>query len=77
MTDDIPEEDKQIQVDYLDYLAKAKCTHDYADFYGASGISKRNKNILNVPVFCKKCLDKKLLKIDVSDNDWCDPSDND
>lgn len=57
------------------YLTEAqkqllRCDHEYVDFYNGAGISKRNKYIMNIPVFCKKCLDKKWLHIDVSDNDY-------
>lgn len=47
-----------------------KCNHRWVDFYNGAGISKRNDKLLNVWMFCKKCLERRQVKIDISDNDY-------
>lgn len=53
---DIPEEDLHLKT----------CYHEYVDFYGAYGRMDNNHSMLASWVFCKHCLDKKLLKMDMS-----------
>jgi hypothetical protein len=65
----IPEEDEWLIKEQHKIV---QCKHEYVDFYLGSGISKKDKDIMNIPVFCKKCLDKKWLHIDISDNDYGD-----
>lgn len=58
------EEDRHME---SGYVPKRNCQHEYVDFYGAFGDHKDNPLILLSWVFCQKCLDKKLLRLDMSD----------
>lgn len=41
--------------------------HEYVDFYSGWGYTDKDATRLIVWVFCKKCLDKKLLRVDMSE----------
>lgn len=69
--DDIPEEDKLLRKD-----SSKPHEHDFIDFYHGWGISKSNDKLMNVHLFCKKCLQQRILKIDISDNDYDEEDDS-
>lgn len=69
-TDDMPEEDRYLQGKSQPIYKP--CVHEWCDFYYGSGLSKRDKRLLNVWMFCKKCLAKRQMRLDISDNDWKD-----
>lgn len=67
---DIPEEDKFLPTVALEH------DHEYVDCYYGAGISKRNKNVMNVWVFCKKCLNTQQIRLDISMNKYKDDEDD-
>jgi hypothetical protein len=81
--DDTPEEDRLLHIERSQRRIPMPPVnpnvpnheHYWVDFYHGAGLSKKNKKILNVWMYCRKCLARAQIGLDVSDNDYEDDDD--
>lgn len=87
-SEDMPEEDKLLHEEQRERIramelmgrvaaAPSTCQHEYIDLYCGWGPAKSDKEVRLVWMVCKRCLDKKQIRLSMHNVDTGDDEDED